>query len=63
MTSGHRDGNACGQIWLFWELGGLWPQRYPHLGEGAGSGGLRAPFLGTAPPCPFLMEGHFGDRG
>ena len=31
--------------------------------EEEGRGGLRAPFLGTAPPCPFLMEGHCRDRG
>jgi len=39
MTSGgHHDSNACGQMWLFWELGGLWPERRPHVGEEGGLG-------------------------
>ena len=31
--------------------GGLWPERCPKVGEGGGSGGLRAPFLGIVPLC------------
>ena len=31
--------------------GGLWPERCPKVGEGGGSGGLRAPFVGIVPLC------------
>lgn len=43
------DSNGCSQRWMYWELGGLWPERSPAVGGGGGSGRLRAPLLGITP--------------